>query len=265
MTTARDKLLERDLAGPVKAFLESRGLTPHEEVRHRDAAGIWRAADIVAIDDRLTVAVEMKLTHSTELLAQAVHWLDLADLVWIALPVLTSKAPLAIEARRVAIDYCFIKGIGVLEVRKLEKTEAAASFRGLEPSTPLVAVVHEPERQHGRNVAEIRDQLRQEHRDGSHAGAGSKTGARVSKTNLTYQEIRVYLAEHGGRAPLDGIVRAFEVPWIIPKVKAAEVPCIRYNGSAVVAILELVEPGREGAILSERSSRTAPRERRAYG
>lgn len=265
MTSARTKLLEHHLAAPVKAFLEGRGLTPYEEVRHRDAAGIWRAADIIAISSSLTVAVEMKLTHSTELLAQAVHWLDLADLVWIAIPALTSKAPLAIEARRVAIDYAAWKGIGVLEVRKLEKTEEAALARGIEPRDPIVVVIHEPERQHGRNVGEIRDQLRREHRDGSHAGAGSKTGERVSKTNLVLQEIRAYLAECHGKAPLDSVVRAFKAPWLIPKVKAGQVPRIRFNGSALVAILELVEAGSEAAIETDRSSRTAPRERRAYG
>ncbi len=268
MSAARTKLFEHHLGGPVIAHLEGRGLTVHQEVRHRDAAAVWRAADIIAISSSLTVAVEMKLTHSTELLAQAVHWIDLADEAWIAIPALTSKAPLAIEARRVAVEYCAWKGIGVLTVRQVEKTEEAALARGVAPHDPLVVVVHEAERQHGRNVAEIRDQLRDEHRDGSHASAGAKSGRRVSNTQGRHDAVRAHLAACPKRiARLDHVARALHVNehTLRDEVEREKVATVRLNGLPLEMCLELVPAGEERPLYSGRSERTAPRNRVAFG
>ena len=268
MTTARAKLFEHHLGGPIKAHLESRGLTVSQEVRHTDEKRVTRAADIIAISSSLTVAVEMKLTTSTELLAQAVHWLDFADEVWIAVPALTSKAPAAIEARQLAIAVCAWKGIGVLTVRRLEQTEEIAMARGVAPDNPIVVVVHEAERQHGRNVAELRDALRPGHSDGSHAAAGSKLGVRLSKTQERNEAVRVYLESRGGLVPLEemtglkigGSLRIFR-----EDVEAKKVPCVRINGCGPVIMLEIVREGYEAPVYSERDLRTAPRDRVAHG
>ncbi|MDD3242421.1 MAG: DUF2161 family putative PD-(D/E)XK-type phosphodiesterase [Eubacteriales bacterium] len=73
----REKLLEKDLYEPVKAFLEQNGWKVQAEVMHCDVAAV--RGDTLAV-------VEMKCMLNLEVILQATERQKTADLVYIAVP-----------------------------------------------------------------------------------------------------------------------------------------------------------------------------------
>lgn len=263
--TGRSKLFERDLADPVKAFLKAEGWDLFEEVPHAgkvpDIVGVWSLFG----GDRLGV-FELKTSLGYPVQAQALFWCDHAHSTSIVVP----WAKMTPE-RQLALDVCAWKGIGVLEVRKLEKTEEAALARGVEPKTPRVVWLHD-----ARNCtpkddgAGLREALAPQHQGGAYAGAGTKTGTaeapRWTLTERRREAVRAYLATAGDVAPFDVVAahvgcgdtrapRSLLLKW----AQAGEISRVRLNGCETVLRLELVEPGEERPLYSERSLRTAPR------
>ena len=98
------------------AWLEGRGLSCYQEV---DIPGEGRA-DIVGVEGRLVVVVELKLRLTWELIRQARRWRAECHQVWVAVP--KHKRSSSLEAARLVFsDY----GIGILEVGPSMVSESA--------------------------------------------------------------------------------------------------------------------------------------------
>lgn len=264
-----EKQSEAALASVLVAWLKAGGWEVNEEVPFRpDPAGpsIW-IADVVARrwdHGRAIVAVfEVKRHFGLEVMQQAERWSNRANQVFAVVP---GDGAAPGEAHAYGYDKLARVGIGVIHVRDITKLDEQMALRpggALPAPETRVSIALAADHDYV-DASALEAALRPEHRDGSFAGAGTKTGTRATKTNVTLQEMRVYLAEHNNQAPLDEVVRAFKVPWIIPKLKDGEIPRIRLNGTGPEMLLELVEEGQEAPV-TDRSSRTAPRERRAFG
>ncbi|MDO4799560.1 MAG: DUF2161 family putative PD-(D/E)XK-type phosphodiesterase [Bacillota bacterium] len=80
--SARESRKETDLYPYIKQWLLDRSCVVQAEVKDIDVAALYRAEG----DEELFIAVELKTRVSLELLLQAVDRLDVADLVYIAVP-----------------------------------------------------------------------------------------------------------------------------------------------------------------------------------
>lgn len=261
-----EKASEAALARVLVAWLKANDWEANEEVPFRaDAPGAstW-IADVVATKGGIVAVFEVKKAMGLDVMDQADRWLNHANQSWVVVP---GDGRAASPGHAYGYRRLNDAGIGVLHIRKHTKLEEQMALRpgGTLPAPEaLVSVVHQAEH-FDVNTAPLREALRPEHRDGSFAGAGTKTGERANKTNLVYKQIREYLKARGNDAPLEEIVRNYKAPWLILKAKEGQIPMVRLNGSGPAVLLELVEPGNETPILSDRSSRTARRDRRVYG
>lgn len=255
MSTSKSS--EAALADVAKDYLRDLGWNLFEEVPFNG----W-IVDIVGTGDAGILSCEVKLSLGFPVITQGKRIRDFAHYSWIAVPAgkLTSE-------RQEALDVCAWRGIGVLEIREISKTDEAALRRGAELSEPRVKEIHRAVRQspvdHG---AALRAACAPQHQ--THAKAGTKSGTaenpRWTRTEETREAVREYLEANGRTAPIDAVVRALKAPWIILKAREGKIPRVRLNGSGLVEMLELVEPGNEAPV-TDRSSRTAKRDRTVYG
>ena len=260
------KASERALAVVLVAWLEADGWEVNQEVKFRpDArkASIW-IADVVARRAGIVAVYEVKTAMGLPVMEQAERWMEYADQAWIVVPGHGKPANHghAYGYRRLEQD-----GIGVLHVRGWTKVEVQIAGRPggeLPPITVRVSTVVEATNTHA-FTGPLELALLPEHRDGSFAGAGSQIGTRVSKTNLVLARVREYITDRGGSAPIEDVVRNVGENWITRRAKDGKIPRVRVNGCSAVAMLELVEPGNEAPFMSERTARTAPRDRVAFG
>lgn len=265
-----EKQSEAALARVLVAWLKAAGWEVNEEVPFRAdpaSASVW-IADVIATrwveGRRIVAAYEVKKAMGLDVMEQADRWLSFVNQCWIVVP---GDGTAASKGHAYGYRRLNDAGIGVLHVREWTKLEMQAAARPggeLPPIETRIAMVFSAE-QNRIDTPALEDALLPEHRDGSFAGAGTKTGERATRTNILLQEIRIYLAEHDGHAPLDQVVRAFRTPWLIPRAKEGQIPRVRMNGSGPEVLLEIVAAGNETPLLSDRSSRTAPRNRVAFG
>jgi hypothetical protein len=146
---------ETELGPPVVEWLTREGFEVYQEV------DVGPIADVVGVRGPLVVVVELKLTLSFDLLAQARGWRWCAHQVWAAVPLAKRT-----DGRRMAID-CFEQmGVGVLEVDRRHDGEAYVARAIVRPTFIRLAG--------GRKY--IAPALREENR--TLAKAGSPAGAR---------------------------------------------------------------------------------------
>lgn len=100
-------MMEQDLAAKVVAWLEAQHWDVYQEVQ-RDGA----VADIVAALGPLRWAVECKTSLSLCLLEQALHWIQRAHFVSVAIP----RVAAARRGRGAARIFCNQNGIGMIAV-----------------------------------------------------------------------------------------------------------------------------------------------------
>ena len=105
--TAKVKLKETDLYGPVKSMLEAQGYEVKGEVTGADVVAIKNGCD--------PVVVELKTGFSLTLFHQAIERLRLTDLVYVAVPRGSGKAWL--KSHKANKTLCRRLGIGLITVR----------------------------------------------------------------------------------------------------------------------------------------------------
>lgn len=185
MTTPRTTRFtaETDLGPPVVEWLTAEGFEVYQEVE------VGSIADVVGVRGPQFVVVEMKLSLSWELLAQARGWRWCTHQVWVAVPRAKSSS-----GRHTAIQ-CFEQmGVGVVEVDRLfdgtpfvrEPDFRPADLSRLRPTWNRKA-----------DTSYLRKALREENR--TVARAGSTSAARDwSDFKQTCRRVREYVVEHPG-------------------------------------------------------------------
>lgn len=255
---------ERAVAIPLIATLKADGWTVYEEVRFRhdphDPA-FW-IADIVATKRGTIRVYEVKVAFGLDVMAQAARWLGYAHEVWIVVP---GKGTAASRGHAYGYNLLRKEGLGVVHVRepsKLEVQMAMAPGGELPAPEALVAevacavclnVLTEP----------LEAALHQAQASGEFAGAGTKSGERVTEGNLAHKAIREYLdaaREFGGCSPLAEVARAVgQTAWLVTKwAKAGKIKGVQLDGTAVELVLRRVPEGQEEPLMDARQLKSRP-------
>lgn len=186
---------ETDLFYPVKAWLEERGYDVYTEVESKYTGG---RADIVAVAGPAVTVVEMKLTLSLDLIAQAVRWKPFVNYVFIAVPQSRHR-----KIHGYADIFLRREGIGLLEVRDYGHfTDVRARL----------------EARFNRRVNDhIRKSLVPQHKElpGGHAGGGYVTPYRI-----TIDRVKQYLRsvkKNDGWVTIKDILDHCETHYAAPK------------------------------------------------
>lgn len=152
--------------------MEERDYDVYAEVESKYAGG---RADVVGVSGPAVAVVEMKLTLSLDLIAQAVRWLPYANYVYIAVP--RSKHR---KMSGYASMFLQREGIGLLEVAEHGRTH-------VEVYNPVRAKFQRRINDH------IRESLVPQHKQlpGGHSGGGY-----VTPYKLTMDRVREYMDRH---------------------------------------------------------------------
>lgn len=172
------RVRERDLYGPVKAYLEKQGYTVRGEVM---------ACDLMAVRGEDLVIVELKAAFNLELLLQGVRRQAVTDAVYLAVP-----APRRGEGSHrwgEIRGLCRRLGLGLIFVHMT--------------SLPTVEVVCDPESYRPRRKPNLRGKLLREfeRRTGDHNTGGSSRRAIVTAYREDALRIAAYLSAHGTGRP----------------------------------------------------------------
>lgn len=161
---------ESDLFPPLKQWLEERDYDVYAEVESGRTGG---RADIVAVSGPAVAVVEMKLSLSLDLIAQAVRWLPYANYVYIAVPYSKHR-----KLHNYASLFLKREGIGLLEVDIHTNHRYTGARCVIRPKFQRRVDNH------------IRESLVPQHKDlpGGHAGGGYVTPYR-----LTIDEVKDFL------------------------------------------------------------------------
>lgn len=257
------KPAERAVAIPLIAKLKHEGWKVHEEVvffYDPDSSAFW-IADIVAVKGGVIRVYEVKAVFGLDVMAQTARWLGYANEVWVVVPGDGTAAN-----RGHAYGYVLLgkEGIGVIHVRQPNQVEKMREARSGEATLPelLVTLAIEPHRFHA-NTERLEAALHPAQASGKFAGAGTKTGARVSPANLAKQAIRDYLdvaKQYGGCTPLAEVAKAVgETEWLVTKwAKAGKIPGVQLDGTQTEIVLRRVDEGQEEPLMDARQLKSRP-------
>ena len=184
------KLPETSLAAPVVAWLRDMEWDVYQEVQVGDDI-----ADIVATKGPLIYVVEVKVSLSLKLLAQAARWLRLAHYVSVALPFEIGKGRYL--ERSFAEKYMAENGIGRITVKdsEVDVNRIDARFRRRVDSEKIREKLHEKQK--------------------TTLGAGSKGGGYWTPFKETCQALRKFVEMHPGcsmKEAIDGIRHHYSSP-----------------------------------------------------
>jgi len=119
---------ESDLTLIIRKHLEEEGYTTYGEVQLK--AGNIRC-DLFAVKDKVSIAIEAKLTFSFKVLNQAYNWLNHANYVYVLVPAVRRG-----KSRKFAIQCAKSLGIGVIEVTKAGKLNIVEGDFNSKPKLP---------------------------------------------------------------------------------------------------------------------------------
>lgn len=253
---------ERAVAIPLIAGLKADSWEVFEEVRYRydDTKTAHWIADVIAKKAGVLAVFEVKAAFSLAVMRQAERWINLAHEIYVVVPGTGTPAN---------PDHAYghgklgESGIGVLHIRKHSKVElqmAARAGGALPPPEALVVPAQGavPSRC---STARLEAALHPAQASGEYAGAGTKTGERVTPANLTHKAIREHLETLPFRTgPLADVARAVGAKdWLVTQwAKAAKIKCVQLDGRELEIALRLVDPGAEAPILDARQMKSKP-------
>lgn len=252
---------ERAVAIPLCAYLRAEGWEVFEEVRYRydDTKTAFWIADVVALKNGVLVVFEAKAAFSLAVMRQAERWIGLANEVYVVVPG-TGKP--ANPDHAYGCDKLLAVGIGVLHIRKHTKVEVQSAARrgGLPPPEALVVEKQSAIRSHAETYR-LEAALHPAQASGEFAGAGTKTGERVTKGSLAHKAIREHLDTLPGRvAPLVDVARAVGTStWVITKwAKDSKIKGVQLDGRELEIVLRRVDEGDEEPLLDARQMKSRP-------
>lgn len=257
--TAAEKLLERDLGLPLIAKLESEGWAYFQEVAFEGKVPDLVAVKIASVMHNCVTKVrvfEMKTHLGFPVIVQANKWLRYANESWVVVP---EEKGMPSEARLMAYELCQARGIGIITIRELSKTEKAKAARcGDDSILSRVRIVAEAVEQDVDTTA-IQAALHPEQKD--FVQAGTNSGTHWGPHQRLCRDIREMLAANDNAAELEAVARRVRrhPNMLADLVKDKRVPGVQFDGRAVAIVLRLVDVGDEEAILDSRSERTRPR------
>lgn len=257
------KPTERAVAIPLIAKLKAEGWEVNEEVRFRhdprDTA-FW-IADIVAVKGGTVRVYEVKVVFGLDVMAQTARWIGYANEVWVVVP---GDGTAANRGHAYGSYLMGKEGLGLVHVCAPNEVEKMREARSGEP-TPLKQLVKTVvEASHySVDTEALEAALHPAQASGKFAGAGTKTGARVSPANLAKQAIRDYLdvaKEYGGCTPLAEVAKAVgETEWLVTKwAKAGKIPGVQLDGTQTEIVLRRVDEGQEEPLMDARQLKSRP-------
>lgn len=194
---------ESDLFPPVKAWLEEKGYEVYSEVSSASAGG---RADVVAVSGPAVAVVEMKLSLTLDLIAQALRWKLFSNYIYIAIPRGKSR-----RLSGYVQNLLRREGIGLIEVDFPERTRY---LRRTEVYNPVKC------RFHRRIDDHLRESLTDKHKQlpGGHAGGGY-----VTNYSQTIDRVKDYLEyrARGEWASMSQILDHCETHYASPKSSLA--------------------------------------------
>jgi hypothetical protein len=249
---------EQELAQAVIAYLHDHHWDVYQEVRYEPAHGV---ADIVATQGKILAVIECKAALSLDVIMQAWRWMPFAHYVWIAVP--KAKRESRYDGRWLGQRVCEERGIGVMTVRPLstmdrllrERPEEAQAECGFDVTTAdacRAQVAARPSLQRRADVAALRATLAPEHK--TFAPAGGRHGKRWSPYQATCADVRRYLSDHGGTAPLADVIAGIHHHYakdtsakqnLIHWIDASKVEGVKVDRSGRRLVLRLTSPPTE--------------------
>lgn len=206
---------EQALARAAVAYLHDHHWDVYQEVRYEPAHGV---ADIVAVQGKIVCVVECKASLSLDVIAQAWRWTSFAHYTWIAVPKAKRESN-AYDGRWLGMRVCEERGIGAMTVRSHTSMENALRVRALQEREQFgyddmtadalrVQIAASPSLQRKANVAGLLATLAPEHK--TFAPAGQRHGKRWSPFQKTCADVRRYLEDHSGAAPLADVLGSID-------------------------------------------------------